>query len=122
VVAHYSRLEALLQRSGPEGVSAAAVEYAKDRLRQEVRFRREAIRRYIGPGSASLGEVLGSFPGFVRAAQRRLRPIVDAGILSSPRLEPEGEKAFLAVADSLLLGGAGLTIPIARHVATHASN
>jgi len=90
VVAHYPRLEALMERAGPDGVPAAAAEYARDRVRQEVRFRREAIRRHIGPGSATVGAVLGSLPGFVRAACRRLRPIVeDAGILSFPRIEGE---------------------------------
>jgi hypothetical protein len=88
VVVHYPRLEALLARSGPDEAPAAAIEYTRDRLRQEVRFRREAIRRCIGPGSASLGAVLGSFAAFVRAAERRLRPIVQVeGILALPRLE-----------------------------------
>jgi len=87
VVAHYPRLEALMERAGPDGVSAAAIEYTKDRVRQEVRFRREAIRRYIGPGPASCGKVLGSLPAFVCAAHRRLRPTVeDAGILAFPRV------------------------------------
>ena len=53
VVAHYPRLEALLERAvGPEVVSESAVEDTRARLRQEVRFRREAIRRCMGPGSA----------------------------------------------------------------------
>ena len=102
VVAHYPRLEALLERSGPAGATAAAVEYARDRVRQEVRFRREAIRGHIGPGSATVGEVLGAFPAFVRAAARRLRPIVeDAGILSLPRLDLEGEETLLPLISKL---------------------
>ena len=95
MVAHYPRLEALMERAGPDGVPAVAVEYAGNRVRQEVRFRREAIRRHIGPGSAGIGQVLQSRPAFTRAARRRLRPIVDdAGILSFPRIE--GEAALLA--------------------------
>jgi len=102
VVAHYPRLEALLERAGPEGVPAVAVGYTTGRLRQEVRFRREAIRHHIGPGSAGLGAVLGSFPAFVEAARRRLRPMVDgAGVLSFPQLDPEGETALLALASDL---------------------
>ena len=98
VVAHYPRLDALLARSRPQGVSAAAIEYTKHRLRQEVRFRREAIRRCIGPGSATVGAVLGSFPAFVRAAERRLRPITQReGILSLPRVDHESVEALLAV-------------------------
>ena len=89
VVVHYPRLEALLARRRPKEVTAGAVDYTRHRLRQEVRFRREAIRRCIGPGSATVGAVLGSFPAFARAACRRLRPIVQVeGILVSPRLEP----------------------------------
>jgi hypothetical protein len=102
VVAHYPRLEALMQRWGSKRVSAAAVEYTKDRLRQEVRFRREAIRRHIGPGSAGLGAVLGSLPAFVRAAKRRLRPVVEGEcILSFPRVDREGKAALLASVDRL---------------------
>lgn len=102
VIAHYPRLEALLERPGPVELPATTVEYAEHRLRQEVRFRREAVRRYIGPGSASLGAVLGSVPAFVRATRRRLRPIVeDASILSFPRLDPEGEAALMALAGGL---------------------
>jgi len=96
VVAHYPRLEAL-ERLAWETVSAAAVEYRNDRVRQEVRFRREAIRRCSGPGSATLGAVLGSFPAFVRAAERRLRPITREGILSLPGADHEGEEALLAL-------------------------
>jgi hypothetical protein len=99
VVAHYPRLEALLDGLGAEAVSEAALEYTKDRIRQEVRFRREAIRRYIGPGSAGLGEVLGSFPGLVRAAQRRLRPIVEGkGILALAHADPQNERPLQALA------------------------
>jgi len=106
VVAHYPRLAALLARSGRDEIPAAAAEYTNDRLRHEVRFRREAIRRYIGPGSATIGTVLGSFPAFVRAAKRRLRPIVeDAGILAFPRLDSEGGEALLALAVELQTGG-----------------
>jgi len=95
VVAHYPRLEALMERAGPDGVPAAAVEYARNRVRHEVRFRREAIRRYIGPGSSGLSATLVSFPAFAHAAHRRLRPIVEsAGILSFSRIE--GEAALLA--------------------------
>ena len=92
VVAHYPRLEALLARRGPEGVSAAATEYTRDRLRQEVRFRREAIRRCIGPGSATVEAVLGSVPAFVRAAERRLRPMADVSVLALPILDAAKER------------------------------
>lgn len=103
VVAHYPRLEAL---AGREQITDAAVEYTKDRIRQEVRFRREAIRRCIGPGSATLGAVLGSFPAFVRAAERRLRRITQReGILSSPRVGTESGEALLALAVELQTGG-----------------
>jgi hypothetical protein len=65
------------------------------RICQEVRFRGEAIRRQIGPGSAPFSAVLASLPVFVRAAQRRLRPIVeDAGVLAFPRRGSDGEAAF----------------------------
>ena len=101
VVAHYHRLAALYERDGRERVAAAAAEYARFRVREEVRFRREAIRPRIGPGSASLGRVLGSFRGFVRAAERRLRPIVEAGILSAPALDPEGEAALASLTEML---------------------
>jgi len=102
VVAHYPRLNALLARPGEGRVPAAAVEYTQGRTRQEVRFRREAIRGHIGPGSATVGEVLGAFPAFVRAAGRRLRPIVeDAGILSLPRLDLEGEETLLPLISKL---------------------
>ena len=106
VVAHYPRLEALLERSGSDGPTAAAIEYTKDRGRQEVRFRREAIRRYIGPGSAGLGAVLGALPAFVRAAQRRLRPITQReGMLSLPRVDRESGEVMLALAAAVRRGG-----------------
>ena len=106
VVAHYPRLEALLARRDSGEVTAAAIEYTRNRLRQEMRFRREAIRRYIGPGSATFGVVLGSLPTFVRAAERRLRPITQReGTLSSPRVDPEGQDALLALAAGLERGG-----------------
>jgi hypothetical protein len=98
VVAHYPRLEALMERAGPDGVLAAAIEYARNRVRQEVRFRREAIRRYVGPGPVSCGKVLGSYPGFIQAAERRLRPIVVAGILWRPRVKWPGKAALMALA------------------------
>jgi len=102
VVAHYPRYEALLERGGLERASETALDHTRNRLRQEVRFRREAIRRYIGPGSATIGAVLGSFPAFVRAARRRLRPIVgDGGILSFPGLDATAEGAFLPIVDKL---------------------
>ena len=102
VVAHYPRLEALLDGLGAEAVSEAALEYTKDRIRQEVRFRREAIRRCIGPGSATVGAVLGSFAALVRAAERRLRPMTQSeGILSLPGVGREGEAGLLAVASRL---------------------
>ncbi len=95
VVVHYPRLEALLARRDQAEVTAAAIEYTRNRLRQEVRFRREAIRRCIGPGAASVGSVLGSLPAFVRAAERRLRPITEhEGILSSPRGDRETRRHY----------------------------
>lgn len=64
--------------------------------------RRDAIRRYIGRGSATVGAVLGAFPALVWAAERRLRPIVEHhGILAAPRLPPESREAVLALATEL---------------------
>lgn len=92
-VAHYSCPDALVSHSGPAGVSTAAVGYTRDRIRQEVRFRGEAIRPVIGGGSATPSAVLGSLRAFVRAAERRLRLIV-AGILGYPRVGPAVEAAL----------------------------
>ena len=76
-----------------------------DRRCREVRFRREAIRRCIGPGSASVGAVFGSFPAFSRAAERRLRPLTEReGILPFPAVDHEGVRALLAVAAELQRG------------------
>jgi hypothetical protein len=38
---------------------------------------------------------------FVRAAEQRLRPIVEAGTLSFPATDPEGVSALRAVAELL---------------------
>ena len=76
---------------------AVGEDYTMGRIRQEMRFRREAIRRYIATRSATLGEVLGSLPAFVQAAERRLRRVFEVGILSPPCRDLPGEAALASV-------------------------
>ena len=92
VVIHYPRLESLLHRHPEAG--AAAVRYAQHRVRQEIRFRGQGIRRRLGGGSMTPDVVFGSFAALVQFAERRIRPVFEAGILSCPRRDLSGEAAL----------------------------
>jgi hypothetical protein len=81
---------------------AVGEDYTMGRIRQEMRFRREAIRRYIATRSATLGAVQGSFPAFVGTAHRRLRRAVkDTGIVPFARPDPGAVGTFASVARML---------------------
>ncbi len=96
VVVHYPRLESLLHCRPESG--AAAVRYAERRVRQEIRFRGQGLRRRVGGGSMTPDVVFGSFPALVRFAERRLRRVFEAGILSSPASDLAGEAALTSAA------------------------
>lgn len=98
VVVHYPRLEALLHRR-PEADSAT-IEYCRDRVRQEIRFRGPGLRRRFGGGPMTAEAVFGSFPALVQFAERRLRPVFDADILSPPPRDLPGEAALASVTGS----------------------
>ena len=100
VVAHYPRLESLLHRN--PNAAAAAVRYAEHRVRQEIRFRGQGLRRRVGSGSMTPDVVLGSFPVFVRFAEKRLRRVFREGILSTPGRDLEGEAAMASAVESWL--------------------
>ncbi len=93
-VVHYPRLESLLH--GHQDTPPFAVEYVRQRVRQEVRFRGPGLRRRVGSGAMSADVVLGSFPALVHFAERRLRRVFEAGILSPPPRDLEGEAALAA--------------------------
>jgi hypothetical protein len=93
-VAHYPRLESLLRH--PDAATAA-IEYCRQRVRQEVRFRGQGLRRRLGGGPMTLEIVLASFPLLVEFAERRLRPVFEAGVLSPPPRDLVGEAALASV-------------------------
>ena len=97
VVVHYPRLESLLHRHSEAG--PAAVRYAAHRVRQEIRFRGQGIRRRVGGGSMTPEVVFGSFPALVQFAERRLRPVFEAGILSPPSRDLAGEAALASAVE-----------------------
>jgi hypothetical protein len=98
-VVHYPRLEALQHRR--PGAAERAVEYVRQRVREEVRFRGPGLRNRLGGGPMTPAVVLGSLPALIAAAERRLRPVSEAGVLSVPERDPEGEGALLALAEGL---------------------
>lgn len=92
VVIHYPRLASLLRRHAEAGT--AARRYAEHRVRQEVRFRGQGLRRAAGGGPMTPDVVFGSFAALVQFAERRLRPVFEAGILSTPPRDLAGEAAL----------------------------
>ncbi len=96
-VAHYPRLESLLDAHPDAG--PAAVRHARDRVRQEIRFRGPGLRRRLGGGSMTPDVVFSSFAVLVEFAERRLRPVFEAGILSRPPRNLAGEAALASVVE-----------------------
>jgi hypothetical protein len=66
-----------------------------------VRVRREAMRRAIAGVPAVPSAVPGPLGESVHAAARSLRPIVEAGILPFPEVDPEGVAALWATGEAL---------------------
>ncbi|MBN1458755.1 MAG: hypothetical protein JXA57_04410 [Armatimonadetes bacterium] len=96
-VVHYPRLESLLHHHPQAG--SVAVRYLTNRVRQEIRFRGQGLRRRVGAGSMTPDVVFGSFAVFAEFAERRLRPVFDAAILLPPPRDLAGEVALASAGE-----------------------